>query len=120
MAKHLKGEDLKEAEILEISNAIKNGKLVVFPTDTVYGIGTNAYDENACKRIFEAKNRPMNKPLIVLISDISMLSKIVESIDPLEQKLIDTFWPGPLTIKFKQKAGALPNIVSCRYKLYYS
>jgi tRNA A37 threonylcarbamoyladenosine synthetase subunit TsaC/SUA5/YrdC len=49
-----------------------------------------------------------------------MLSKIVESIDPLEQKLIDTFWPGPLTIKFKQKAGALPNIVSCRYKLYYS
>lgn len=98
--------------ILEVSKALKDGKLVVFPTDTVYGIGTNAYDGNACKKIYEVKGRPKYKPLIVLISNVSMLREIVDYISPVEQKLIDTFWPGPLTIKFKKKDDILPNIVS--------
>ena len=80
-----------------------NGKIVVFKTDTVYGMGTNAYLETACKRIYEIKGRPMYKPLIVLISDISMLKELVHCITPTEQKLIDAFWPGPLTIKFCPK-----------------
>lgn len=105
-------ENLIEENLDEVANAILNGKIVVFPTDTVYGIGTNAYNEKACERIYEVKGRPQYKPLSVLISDISMLKEMVEVISPIEQKLIDTFWPGPLTIKFKKRDDSLPDIVS--------
>lgn len=112
MTRYLKREEIDNNDIIEISNALKEGKLVVFPTDTVYGIGTNAYDSGACDRIYEVKGRPKYKPLIVLISDVSMLKEIVNDISPVEQKLIDAFWPGPLTIKFKKKEGVLPNVIS--------
>lgn len=112
MTKYIKEEDIDIKLVKEIAGAIKEGKIVVLKTDTVYGMCTNAYDEKACKRIYEIKGRPMQKPLCVLISDISMLEKIVDFISPLEQKLIDTFWPGPLTIKFKKKENVLPEIVS--------
>lgn len=112
MTKYFKKEKIDNFAILEIANAVKEGKLIVFPTDTVYGIGTNVYDKEACKRIFEVKGRPKHKPLMVLISDISMLKEIVDNISPTEQKLIDAFWPGPLTIKFKKKEGVLPDVVS--------
>ena len=92
-----------ESIFTEIGQELKNGKIVVFKTDTVYGIGTNAFDEDACKRIYEIKGRPMYKPLSILISDISMLKELVDFISPAEQKLIDAFWPGPLTIKFKKR-----------------
>lgn len=111
MTKYLK-EEINDSIIIKVANDLKKGKIVVFPTDTVYGIGTNAYDEQACKRIYEIKGRPENKPLITLISDISILKEIVDDINPLEQKLIDAFWPSPLTIKFKKKEGGLPDIVS--------
>lgn len=96
----------------EIGQELKNGKIAVFKTDTVYGIGTNACNEEACKRIYEIKGRSMYKPLCVLISDISMLKELVDFISPAEQKLIDAFWPGPLTIKFKKRKNSLPDIVS--------
>lgn len=112
MTKYLKKEEIDDGVIFEVANALKEGKLVVFPTDTVYGIGTNAYDKDACERIYEVKGRPKYKPLIVLISDIAMLKEMVEDISPIEQKMIDVFWPGPLTIKFKKKDGVLPNVVS--------
>lgn len=111
MTKYLK-EEINDNIIIKVANDLKKGKIVVFPTDTVYGIGTNAYDEQACKRIYEIKGRPKNKPLITLISDISILKEIVDDISPLEQKLIDAFWPSPLTIKFKKKEGGLPDILS--------
>ena len=112
MTKYIKENEIDEAKLVEIANALKDGNLVIFKTDTVYGIGTNAFDENACKRIYEAKGRPSEKPLCVLISDTSMLEKMVDSINEIEKKLIDTFWPGPLTIKFKKKENSLPSIVS--------
>lgn len=112
MTKYLKYEEIDNDNMLEIGKALKNGKLVVFPTDTVYGIGTNAYNKEACEKIYEAKGRPKYKPLIILISDISMLKEIVEDINSIEQKLIDNFWPGPLTIKIKKKDGVLPNLIS--------
>ncbi len=114
MTKHIKEKDIDNDMLLEISQAIKQGKIVVFKTDTVYGMGANAFDEKACKRIYEIKDRPLNKPLIVLISDISMLKELVEEISPIEQKLIDTFWPGPLTIKFRKKKNVLPEIISSK------
>lgn len=119
MTKYIKREKIDNSDIIEISNAIKEGKLVVFPTDTVYGIGTNAYDKEACERVYEVKGRPKAKPVIVLIPDISMLKELVDCIKPLEQKLIDAFWPGPLTIKFKKKNGILPNIV-CASERYFT
>lgn len=111
MTKYLK-EEINNDIIIKIANDLRKGKIVVFPTDTVYGIGTNAYDEEACKKIYEIKGRPKNKPLITLISDISMLKEIVGCISLTEQKIIDCFWPGPLTIKFKKKEGVLSDIVS--------
>ena len=90
-------------EIDNIAQRIKEGKIVIFPTETVYGIGTNAFDDDACKRIYEIKERPMDKPLIVLISNLDMLYNIAKDVNELEKKLIDEFWPGPLTIVFEKK-----------------
>lgn len=112
MTKYIKKEDIDDSIIKEISLALKDGKLVVFPTDTVYGIGTNAYDGEACERIYEVKGRPAYKPLVLLISDISMLEKMVDSIGLIEQKLMDSFWPGALTIKMKKKKNVLPDVIS--------
>lgn len=111
MTKYLK-EEINNDIIIKIANDLRKGKIVVFPTDTVYGIGTNAYDEEACKKIYEIKGRPQFKPLTILISDISMLKEMVDNISDAEQKLIENFWPGPLTIKFKKKEGVLSDIVS--------
>ncbi len=112
MTKYIKEKDIDDHTMLEISSDVKEGKIVVFKTDTVYGLGTNVFDEEACKKIYEIKGRPIQKPLCVLISDVFMLKKIVDTISPAEQKLMNAFWPGPLTIKFKKKENVLPNIVS--------
>lgn len=111
MTKYLK-EEIDNDTIIKIANGLKEGKIAIFPTDTVYGIGTNAYDEEACERIYEIKGRPIYKPLTILISDISMLKEIVDDISNIEQRLMNTFWAGPLTIKFKKKDGVLPDIIS--------
>ncbi len=112
MAKYIKEEEINDNTILEISNDIKRGKIIVFKPDTVYGIGTNAFDKEACKKVYEIKGRSEQKPLCVLISDMSMLKKMVDCISPIEKKLMDAFWPGPLTIKFRKKENVLPDIIS--------
>ena len=112
MTKYLKYKDIDKVTLLEVATSLRDGKLVVFPTDTVYGIGTNAYNKDACLKIYEVKGRPKQKPLSILISDISMLKELVSFVSPLEQKLIDVFWPGPLTIKFRKKEGVLPDSIS--------
>lgn len=106
-------EIIKEDEIEQAAEEIKNGNLVLFPTETVYGIGANAFDENAVKNIFVAKGRAQDNPLIVHVSNIQMVEDIVEKISPLERKLIEKFWPGPLTIIFPRKdKQTVPNIVT--------
>ena len=110
MAKYIK--ELNDDAIFEVANALRTGKVVVFKTDTVYGIGANAFDKEACERIYEIKRRPLAKPLCVLIADTAMLREMVETVSPIEQELMDRFWPGPLTIKFKKKVRVLPDIVS--------
>ena len=77
---------------------IKNGGLVALPTETVYGLGANALDANAVKKIFAAKNRPMDNPLIVHLADASDLMRVAANIPPKAEKLINAFWPGALTI----------------------
>lgn len=87
MTKYFEKDKMNDASYQEVAIAIKEGKLVVFPTDTVYGIGTNAYDEQACEKIYEVKGRPMYKPLVVLISDISMLKKNGKKCYPCRAKI---------------------------------
>lgn len=90
--------------ILEkFADIIKKGGTVIFPTETVYGLGADALDENATKKIYEAKGRPSDNPLLVHISEISELEDLVEDIPDRAKKLIDMYWPGPLTIVFKKK-----------------
>lgn len=107
--------DLKETKnyekIKQASEAIKQGKLVLFPTETVYGIGANALDENAVKKIYEAKGRASDNPLIAHISNLEMLKKLVKEVGDIEKKLIDAFWPGPLTIIFN-KTEIVPKIIT--------
>ena len=105
--------EIKEEEIEEAAQEIKNGNLVLFPTETVYGIGANALDEVAVKKIFKAKGRASDNPLIVHICNIEMLEKIVKEITDIEKRLIEKFWPGPLTIIFDRKSEEIiPNVVT--------
>ncbi len=91
-------ETNKESVYLEAASIIKNGGLVVFPTETVYGIGANALNKEASKKIYHVKGRPSDNPLIVHISDYTELNKYVLEITEKAKKLIIAFWPGPLTI----------------------
>lgn len=90
-----------EADLVEeAARVLKEGGLVAFPTETVYGLGGNGLDREACKKIYFAKGRPSDNPLILHISQISELRPIVREIPPAAQKLMDAFWPGPLTMIF--------------------
>ena len=89
----------------EASEVIKNGGLVLFPTETVYGIGANALNDEAVKKIFLAKRRAQDNPLILHISNFDMLNDIAENISEQEYKLMDAFWPGPFTIILNKKKG---------------
>ena len=104
-------EHIDENELKEIAGKIREGELVVFPTETVYGIGTNALNGEACKKIFEAKGRPQDNPLIVHVSDKDMLKKYVKNINEVEEKLIDEFMPGPFTL-ILEKSDEISSVVT--------
>jgi len=106
-------EKIKQEEIEVAAQEIRKGNLVLFPTETVYGIGANALDEEAVKKIFIAKGRAQDNPLIVHVSNMQMVEDIVDNIGILERKLIEKFWPGPLTIIFQRKSKeVIPNVVT--------
>jgi L-threonylcarbamoyladenylate synthase len=95
--------EINKDELEEAAQSLKKGKLVIFPTETVYGIGANALDSKAVDDIFVAKGRANDNPLIVHISDFSMLEELVEEPSELEKKLMDAFMPGPFTPILKKK-----------------
>ena len=86
---------------------LKNGKVVAFPTETVYGLGADAWNPDAVKKVFETKGRPADNPLIVHISNIQEVEDFAESISEDAKKLMEAFWPGPLTIIFFKKPEVL-------------
>ena len=96
--------DLRQPEAMEIiqtaAKILQEGGLVAFPTETVYGLGGNGLDGMACEKIYIAKGRPSDNPLILHISEFEELNPIVREISPAAQKLMDAFWPGPLTMVF--------------------
>ena len=89
---------------------IQDGELVAFPTDTLYGIGCNAFNLEATEKLFLLKERPFSKPINLLISELNQIKQIVTEISVPAQKLISNFWPGALTIIFPKKKGTLENI----------
>lgn len=100
-----------DVNIKKAADIIKNGGIVGMPTETVYGLAANALDEEAVKRIFEAKGRPQDNPLIVHISDMEMLKPLVLETPPVALELADKFWGGPLTMIFP-KAPIIPDVTS--------
>jgi len=91
---------------------IKKGNLVAFPTETVYGLGADAYNEEAVKKIFQVKGRPYYDPLIVHIAELSDLERLSREIPSVAWLLADTFWPGPLTLVVKKSKLVSPLVTA--------
>ncbi len=100
-----------EREIRHAASLLRAGKLVAFPTETVYGLGANALDAVAVARIFAAKGRPATSPIIVHVSDNNMVHSVVAEWPPFAEELAHRFWPGPLTLVLK-KQSAVPDLVT--------
>lgn len=106
---HLKSEEKDSVSVA--AEILKKGGLVAIPTETVYGLAANALDGAAVKKIFEAKGRPQDNPLIVHIASLDELVPLVEKVDSRIYKLAEKYWPGPLTVIMK-KSELIPNEVS--------
>ena len=101
----------KNEALEEASELLKSGEVVGIPTETVYGLAANALDEEAVKKIYIAKGRPSDNPLIVHIRDISELSPLVKEIPEKVKVMASAFWPGPLTMIMK-KSDVIPSVTS--------
>jgi len=102
---------INKKKILLAAKIIKTGGLVVFPTETVYGLGANIFDNEAIRKIYLVKKRPFSEPLIVHIDNIKYLYELAVDIPEIAFKLIKHFWPGPLTIILK-KSKLVPDVVT--------
>ena len=103
---------INENELDLAKTSLEKGNLAIFPTETVYGLGANALDKDAVDKIFEAKNRASNNPLIVHLKDKEEITKYAVISNEVEQKLIDAFMPGPFTLILKKK-DIIPSNVTC-------
>lgn len=97
--------------ISDAAEYIKLGGIVAFPTETVYGLGAGVFDEKAIQKIFQAKQRPSDNPLIAHIGDLEQIASLSGEVTAAAKKLIDAFFPGPLTVVLK-KTGAVPLIAT--------
>lgn len=96
-----------DAEIAEAARMLRDGGIVAFPTETVYGLGADARNTNAVERVFAAKGRPSDNPLIVHIADMGQLEALVLPYGRTAARLMDAFWPGPLTLVLPVRPGAV-------------
>lgn len=106
------GTSNPEEVIRTAAAIIKKGGTVAFPTETVYGLGADALNPDAVRKIFKAKGRPLDNPLIVHIADIEQLDVVASDVPDSAIGLMDTFWPGPLTLIFKRK-DIVPDVTTC-------
>ena len=100
------------SQIEQAADLLKRNEVVAFPTETVYGLGGNAKEDAAITKIFAAKGRPSDNPLIIHIAKLEQLDELVENVPTIAQKLMETFWPGPLTVIFEKKKGALSEVAT--------
>tara|TARA_R100000908_G_scaffold65427_1_gene56359 strand:+ start:38084 stop:39016 length:933 start_codon:yes stop_codon:yes gene_type:complete len=101
-----------EIDLSPYIQRIKNGDVVAFPTETVYGLGANAWNPSAIKKVFETKGRPPDNPLIVHLANKDRVLDFADHIPEKAQKLMNAFWPGPLTIVLKKKPEVLDLITA--------
>ena len=94
-----------QAEIEAAVDALRDGELVAFPTETVYGLGANASNPAAVRKVFELKGRPPAHPVIVHIDERRYLKRWVREVSPAAEKLAEAFWPGPLTLVLPRAEG---------------
>lgn len=106
----------QEAELEKVAISIKNGGLVLFPTETVYGIGTNGLNLTAVEKLYKVKKRNKKNPVNLLVNSLTMIETIAQNISPLEYKLMEVFFPGPFTIILK-KRSIIPDIVTANSDL---
>lgn len=99
-------------QITQPADKLRNNEVIAFPTETVYGLGANAQSDEAVRKIFKAKGRPSDNPLIVHIASIEQLEDIAAVIPQKAKDLMNYFWPGPLTIIFEKKPDVLSNLVT--------
>jgi L-threonylcarbamoyladenylate synthase len=104
-------ENMRNNDVYQAAEIIKRGGLVVFPTETVYGLGADVFQPMAVARVFEVKKRPFFDPLIVHVANGKDLERLVIEIPPHARKLIERFWPGPLTVVLPKKEE-VPDIVT--------
>jgi L-threonylcarbamoyladenylate synthase len=102
----------QKEDLAQAAHLLRIGEPVAFPTDTVYGLGANAQDEAAVQKIYDAKGRPSDKPLILLIHDKAQLEQFTNHVSDTAQKLMDAFWPGPLTLVFPLLEGTVSTTVT--------
>ncbi len=102
---------LSASQVAEAADIIRKGGIVAFPTETVYGLGANVFDLKAVKKVYAAKGRPKDNPMIVHIANKADIYKVASEIPPLAKMLIAKYWPGPLTIVLK-KSSAIPKEVT--------
>ena len=100
-------ENIDRKAIAKGGEILKNGGLVAFPTETVYGLGADALNEDAAKKIYAAKGRPSDNPLIIHITNMKALDKIVSEVPEKAVKVAEKYWPGPLTM-ILPKADIVP------------
>lgn len=93
---------IDDCKLKQLAYALSTDKIGIFPTDTVYGLGCNAFSEKSITKLFNLKHRDSKKPITVLISNLKMLDELAIDISEMESKLIKAFWPGPLTIIFRK------------------
>jgi len=104
--------NIEKEKIKKIVKILKKGGIIIFPTDTVYGIGTDAENEESVNRLYQIKNRPRIKPLILFIEKKEEVLKFAQKIPLSAQKLINDFWPGPLTLIFRASSSVPKSIIS--------
>ncbi len=108
-------EDLDLSILERAARVISSGGLVVFPTETVYGLGANAFDAEACSKIYKVKGRPQDNPLIVHIGSLEDLVRIVIHVPETAKRFLDRLWPGPLTAILEKKRD-VPDVVTAGLK----
>ncbi len=106
-------EKVSQKAYEQAGKILKNGGIVAFPTDTVYGLGAIYTDKEAVSKIFEAKGRDEGKPLSILISDLSEVNLLTNEVSQKAQKLMQKYWPGALTLIVKKKDGIPDNVTAC-------
>ena len=107
----LKKDEPLESQLESAVKLLRQGEVVAFPTETVYGLGADGLNGEACRKIFAAKGRPADNPLILHISEKEEIRPLTSGLSPMAEKLMEAFWPGPMTL-IVPKSEIIPEVVT--------